>query len=64
MTSAQSTARVPARSGVQHVRHRHADRFTVVGNHLAQNRRLSLVAIGIAVYVQSLPMECPSASAS
>lgn len=59
MTSAQSTARVAARSGVQHVRHRHADRFTVVGNHLAQNRRLSLVAIGIAVYIQSLPDGVP-----
>jgi hypothetical protein len=59
MTSIQSTARVSARSGVQHVRHRHAERFTVVGNHLAQNRRLSLVAIGIAVYIQSLPDGVP-----
>jgi hypothetical protein len=59
MTSVQSTARVSARSGVQHVRHRHAERFTVVGNHLAQNRKLSLVAIGIAVYVQSLPDGVP-----
>lgn len=59
MTSAQSSARVSARSGVQHVRHRHAERFTVVGNHLAQNRRLSLVAIGIAVHIQSLPDGVP-----
>ncbi|MFI0739503.1 helix-turn-helix domain-containing protein [Streptomyces sp. NPDC021100] len=38
-----------------HVRHRHTSHFTVVGNHLAQHRELSLVAIGIGVYVQSLP---------
>lgn len=34
---------------------RHADRFTVVGNHLAQHRELTLTAIGIAVHIQSLP---------
>ncbi|MFF9914303.1 hypothetical protein [Streptomyces sp. NPDC013457] len=38
-----------------HVRHRHTDRFTVVGNHLAQHEELSAVAIGLAVYIQSLP---------
>ncbi|WP_231626381.1 helix-turn-helix domain-containing protein [Streptomyces apocyni] len=38
-----------------HVRHRHTERFTVVGNHLAQNRDLSLVAVGLAVHIQSLP---------
>ncbi|MEU2119398.1 hypothetical protein ABZ567_27970 [Streptomyces sp. NPDC016459] len=43
------------RSGVIHVRHRHTDRFTVVGNHLAQHPRLSAVAIGLGVYIQSLP---------
>ncbi|MFI5755461.1 helix-turn-helix domain-containing protein [Streptomyces sp. NPDC051569] len=37
-----------------HVRHRHASRFTVVGNHLAQHRSLSLTAIGLAVHIQSL----------
>ncbi|MGA5407415.1 helix-turn-helix domain-containing protein [Streptomyces lavendulocolor] len=42
-------------SGVRHVRARHTDRFTVVGNHLAQHRELSLVAIGLAVHIQSLP---------
>ncbi|MGW7411504.1 helix-turn-helix domain-containing protein [Streptomyces sp. NPDC054863] len=41
--------------GVQHVKYRHLDRFTVVGNHLAQNRNLSLVAIGLGVFIQSLP---------
>ncbi|MCT2592225.1 helix-turn-helix domain-containing protein [Streptomyces sp. N2-109] len=43
------------RAGVTHVRTRHADRFTVVGNHLAQHRELTLVAIGLAVHIQSLP---------
>ncbi len=43
------------RRGVLHVRHRHTDRFTVVGNHLAQHPRLSATAIGLAVHIQSLP---------
>ncbi|MER5785623.1 hypothetical protein ABT104_28505 [Streptomyces mobaraensis] len=60
MTEAQSSARVSARAGrshggVVHLRHRHTSHFTVVGNHLPQHRELSLVAIGIGVYVQSLP---------
>ncbi|WP_228978286.1 helix-turn-helix domain-containing protein [Streptomyces sp. DH12] len=38
-----------------HVRHRHRERFTVVGNHLAQHPGLSACAIGIGVYIQSLP---------
>ncbi|MFC8915165.1 helix-turn-helix domain-containing protein [Streptomyces sp. NPDC057116] len=42
-------------SGVRHVRARHTDRFTVVGNHLAQHGELSLTAIGLAVHIQSLP---------
>ncbi|MEV4332916.1 helix-turn-helix domain-containing protein [Streptomyces sp. NPDC049597] len=41
-------------SGVQHINVRHTERFTVVGNHLAQHERLSLTAIGLAVHVQSL----------
>ncbi|MFJ6798935.1 helix-turn-helix domain-containing protein [Streptomyces sp. NPDC091268] len=48
-----------ARSGVVHVNVRHAGRHTVVGNHLAQHRAMSLVAIGIAVHVQSLPDGAP-----
>ncbi|PKT74047.1 hypothetical protein CW362_05175 [Streptomyces populi] len=43
------------RAGVLHVRHRHAERYTVVGNHLAQHPRLSAVAIGVGVHIQSLP---------
>ncbi|WP_326611287.1 helix-turn-helix domain-containing protein [Streptomyces scopuliridis] len=38
-----------------HVRHRHSERFTVVGNHLAQHSKLSLTAIGLGVHIQSLP---------
>lgn len=67
MADTQSNAPLPApplpegapSSGVIHVRHRHTDRFTVVGNHLAQHRQLSAVAIGIAVYIQSLPDGAP-----
>lgn len=43
------------RSGVIHVNVRHRRSFTVIGNHLAQHAELSLVAIGLAVYIQSLP---------
>ncbi|MGH4035836.1 helix-turn-helix domain-containing protein, partial [Actinomycetota bacterium Odt1-20B] len=59
MSSAQSNAptvgHAPNSGGVTHIRHRHTTHFTVVGNHLAQHRALSATAIGLAVYVQSLP---------
>ncbi|MGA6170729.1 hypothetical protein ACPEIF_10820 [Streptomyces sp. NPDC012600] len=42
-------------SGVIHLAVRHTDRFTVVGNHLAQHTELSLTAIGLGVHIQSLP---------
>ncbi|MFJ2089970.1 helix-turn-helix domain-containing protein [Streptomyces sp. NPDC087901] len=42
-------------SGVIHVNVRHISGFTVIGNHLAQNHGLSLIAIGLAVHIQSLP---------
>ncbi|WP_415950717.1 helix-turn-helix domain-containing protein [Streptomyces sp. KLOTTS4A1] len=45
---------VPA-SGIRHVYRRHPDRFTVVGNHLAQHPELSLTAIGLGTHIQSLP---------
>lgn len=45
---------LPAR-GVIHIAIRHTDRFTVVGNHLAQHTGLSTVAVGLAVRIQSLP---------
>ncbi|WP_371657040.1 MULTISPECIES: helix-turn-helix domain-containing protein [unclassified Streptomyces] len=54
----RATSPVPGgtpRSGVIHVNTRHTSRYTVVGNHLAQHRGLSLVAIGLAVHIQSLP---------
>jgi len=54
MAEPQITARSRAQ-GVMHVRHRHTDRFTVVGNHLTQHRELTLTAIGLAVHIQSLP---------
>ncbi|WP_405405175.1 helix-turn-helix domain-containing protein [Streptomyces sp. NBC_01104] len=42
-------------SGVIHVNVRHISGFTVIGNHLAQHRGLSLTAIGLAAHIQSLP---------
>ncbi|MDJ1137617.1 hypothetical protein NMN56_037825, partial [Streptomyces iconiensis] len=47
--------RTRPRSGLVHVTFRHRERFTVVGNHLAQHRELSLLAIGLAVHIQSVP---------
>ncbi|MFF4425261.1 helix-turn-helix domain-containing protein [Streptomyces sp. NPDC001549] len=41
--------------GVIHDNARHTTRFTVIGNHLAQHAELSLLAIGLAVHIQSLP---------
>lgn len=58
MAEPEITAPSPAQDraqGVVHVRARHTDRFTVVGNHLAQHRELTLTAIGLAVHIQSLP---------
>lgn len=43
--------------GVTHINVRHTTRYTVIGNHLAQHRELSLTAIGLAVHIQSLPAE-------
>ncbi|TRV77011.1 helix-turn-helix domain-containing protein [Streptomyces sp. 130] len=42
-------------AGVQHVNVRHTSGFTVIGNHLAQHPDLSLLAIGLAAHIQSLP---------
>ncbi|MYX04708.1 MULTISPECIES: hypothetical protein [unclassified Streptomyces] len=41
--------------GVIHVTIPHTERFTIVGNHLAQHPDLSCTAVGIAVRIQSLP---------
>jgi hypothetical protein len=42
-------------AGLVHDNARHATRFTVIGNHLAQHPELSLLAIGLSVHIQSLP---------
>ncbi|MEU9124076.1 helix-turn-helix domain-containing protein [Streptomyces sp. NPDC048506] len=54
--AASPVPRPTARSGVVHVNTRHTTCYTVVGNHLAQHRELSLLAIGLAVHIQSLPV--------
>ncbi|GAA3980985.1 helix-turn-helix domain-containing protein [Streptomyces plumbiresistens] len=41
--------------GLDHDHTRHTTRFTVIGNHLVQHPELSLLAIGLACYIQSLP---------
>ncbi|QFQ99780.1 helix-turn-helix domain-containing protein [Streptomyces phaeolivaceus] len=41
--------------GLVHDHTRHTARFTVIGNHLAQHPELSLLAIGLATHIQSLP---------
>ena len=46
--------------GLQHDNTRHTTRFTVVGNHLAQHRELSLLAIGLGTHLQSLPQGAPA----
>ncbi|MER5517235.1 helix-turn-helix domain-containing protein [Streptomyces sp. NPDC002763] len=46
-------------SGVIHVNEPHTENFTVVGNHLLQHPELSLMAIGLAVHIQSLPGGAP-----
>ncbi|MDX2678827.1 helix-turn-helix domain-containing protein [Streptomyces soliscabiei] len=44
----------PRAGGLTHENTRHTTRFTVIGNHLAQHEELSLLAIGLAVHLQSL----------
>ncbi|MFI6034090.1 helix-turn-helix domain-containing protein [Streptomyces sp. NPDC051315] len=41
-------------SGVVHDNVRHTENFTVIGNHLAQHEELSLLAIGLGCYIQSV----------
>ncbi|MFE0330429.1 helix-turn-helix domain-containing protein [Streptomyces sp. NPDC058960] len=58
----RANPRTPARRstyGVIHDNTRHTTRFTVIGNHLAQHPELSLVAIALAVHIQSLPSNAP-----
>ncbi|MEU9117424.1 helix-turn-helix domain-containing protein [Streptomyces sp. NPDC048483] len=42
-------------TGVTHIRHHQPDRYTIIGNHLAQHHDLSLTAIGVATHILSLP---------
>ncbi|MEU9141825.1 helix-turn-helix domain-containing protein [Streptomyces sp. NPDC048404] len=51
----QGVRRNATHSGVTHVREYQPDRYTIVGNHLAQHRGLSATAVGIAVHILSLP---------
>ncbi|XKK63223.1 helix-turn-helix domain-containing protein [Streptomyces sp. ARC32] len=46
--------------GIVHENTRHTTRFTVIGNHLAQHRELSLLAIGLGTHLQSLPKGAPA----
>ncbi|MFD5076259.1 helix-turn-helix domain-containing protein [Streptomyces sp. NPDC058371] len=48
-------SRDSGQGGLTHDNARHATRFTVIGNHLAQHPELSGLAIGLGVYIQSLP---------
>ncbi|WP_409470852.1 helix-turn-helix domain-containing protein [Streptomyces sp. HC307] len=41
-------------SGVVHDNARHTENFTVIGNYLIQHQELSLLAIGLACYIQSV----------
>ncbi|WEH16659.1 helix-turn-helix domain-containing protein [Streptomyces sp. VNUA24] len=50
----------PRPGGVIHDNARHTARFTVIGNHLAQHPDLSLLAIGLATHIQSLPTGAPA----
>ncbi|MGX4691071.1 helix-turn-helix domain-containing protein [Streptomyces sp. JNUCC 63] len=53
------TSARPRAYGVTHDNTRHTTRFTVIGNHLAQHPDLSLLAIGPACHIQSLPAGAP-----
>ncbi|SOE12807.1 hypothetical protein SAMN06272775_3797 [Streptomyces sp. 2323.1] len=47
--------RTAAHNGVTHIRPYQPDRYTIIGNHLAQHRDLSLTAIGVGTHILSLP---------
>ncbi|MFF1694670.1 helix-turn-helix domain-containing protein [Streptomyces sp. NPDC058257] len=57
--SRRSSRSSRTRPGVGHVCEPHTERFTVVGNALAQHSELSLTAIGLAIHIQSLPDGTP-----
>ncbi|BDH09178.1 hypothetical protein HOK021_03570 [Streptomyces hygroscopicus] len=47
--------RIATHRGVTHIRQYQPDRYTIIGNHLAQHRELSLTAIGVGTHILSLP---------
>ncbi|MDX3246985.1 helix-turn-helix domain-containing protein [Streptomyces sp. ME18-1-4] len=51
----EGVQRSATHSGVTHVRAYQSSHYTIIGNHLAQHRALSLTAIGLAVHILSLP---------
>ncbi|GLX34626.1 hypothetical protein Sros01_06990 [Streptomyces roseochromogenus] len=53
------SATQPPSYGVHHSNVRHTTRYTVVGNHLIQNPKISLTARGLGAYIQSLPPGTP-----
>ncbi|MEU3891105.1 hypothetical protein [Streptomyces sp. NPDC029041] len=55
----QDLRQTTTHSGVTHVRAYQPDRYTIVGNHLAQHRELSLTVIGLATHILSLPEGAP-----
>lgn len=55
ISPSRAPSRAPSGGGVVHVKVRHSSHFTVIGNHLAQHGELSLIAIGLATHIQSLP---------
>ncbi|MEU2827128.1 helix-turn-helix domain-containing protein [Streptomyces lavendulae] len=59
MALQQSSAPPHPPYGVHHSNVRHTTRYTVVGNHLIQNPKISLTARGLGAYIQSLPPGTP-----
>ncbi|MEU9469621.1 helix-turn-helix domain-containing protein [Streptomyces avermitilis] len=55
----QGVRRSATHSGVTHVRAYQSSHYTIIGNHLAQHRALSLTAIGLATHILSLPQGAP-----
>ncbi|MEV7591615.1 helix-turn-helix domain-containing protein [Streptomyces sp. NPDC089922] len=55
MTDQQLSAPSRPSSGIRHINHDHRRGYVKIGNHLAQHRRLSMTAIGLATHIQSLP---------
>ncbi|MFJ1731262.1 helix-turn-helix domain-containing protein [Streptomyces sp. NPDC088254] len=53
-TSGKNHPHARPESGVVHDNARHTENFTVIGNHLAQHEHLSLLAIGLGCYIQSV----------